>query len=94
MLSFLRRSGPDVIGSLSGSDRLRWRGPKRLPDTAGGMPEFPWHERALPGHFEGHAREVTPCLRRRVEPADADRPLTFLDHGGRKEDLARRTATC
>jgi hypothetical protein len=44
VLSFLHRFDSLVIGALSGFDRPRFRGSKRLLDTVGGMLTFLWEK--------------------------------------------------
>ena len=94
MLSFIQRFSSEVIGSLSGFDRLRFRGTKRLLNTQGGMHTFLWHKQVLLKDFKSYVCDVTDSLRRSVEhaAAGAGRPLIFLNHGERKEDLAQRVA--
>src|SRR5262249_48363575 len=94
MLSFIQRFSSEVIGSLSGFDRLRFRGTKRLLNSQGGMHTFLWHKQVLLKDFKSYVCDVTDSLRRSVEhaAAGAGRPLIFLNHGERKEDLAQRVA--
>lgn len=94
MLSFLQRFCPEVIGVLSGFDRVRFRGSKRLLNTVGGMLNFLWQKQVLLKDFKSYAQDVTASLRRAVEQAaaDAGRPLLFLNRPQRKEDLARQIA--
>lgn len=94
MQSFLQRFSSDVIGSLSGFDRLRFRGTKRLLNTTGGMLNFLWQKQILLKDFKSYVTDVTACLRSAVESAAcaAARPLLYLNHQERKEDLAREIA--
>jgi hypothetical protein len=94
MISFLQRFAPAVIGVLSGFDRLRFRGSKRLLNTTGGMRNFLWHKQVLLKDFKDYACACTDTLRRAVEQAaaTAGRPVLFLNHNERKEDLARAVA--
>ena len=91
MFSFLQRFDSQVIGVLSGFDRLRFRGTKRLLNTRGGMLNFLWHKRILLKDFKAYACSSTDSLRRCVEAAAvaAGRRVLFLNHRERKEDLAR-----
>ena len=45
MRTFLQRFGSMVKGVLSGFDRLRFRGTRRLLANLGGMKHFLWHSR-------------------------------------------------
>src|SRR5689334_4654460 len=94
VLSFLQRFSPDVIGSLCGFDRLRFRCSKRLLSTVGGMLCFLWDRQILLKDFKSYVSDVTDSTRRSVErqAAQAARPVLFLNHRGRKEDLARQIA--
>jgi hypothetical protein len=94
MLSFLQRFSSLVTGVLSGFDRLRFRGSKCLLNTTGGMLNFLWHKRILLKDFKAYVCDTTDRLRRAVERAasDSGRPLIFLNHRERKEDLARKIA--
>jgi hypothetical protein len=94
MFSFLHRFDSQVIGVLSGFDRLRFRGCKRLLNTQGGMLNFLWQRQILLKDFKSYVGDTTGSLRRAVEQAAATaaRPLLFLNHGERKEDLARAIA--
>jgi hypothetical protein len=91
---FLQRFSSDVLGVLSGFDRLRFRGTLRLLNTPGGFANFLWHKQVLLKDFKSYALDCTARLKRAIEEAarDAGRPLLFLNKGQRKEDLARRIA--
>jgi hypothetical protein len=91
---FLQRFSPDVIGVLSGFDRLRFRGTLRLLNTPGGFHHFLWQKQVLLKDFKPYALGCTARLKQAVEAAarDAGRPLIFLNQGERKEDLARQIA--
>src|ERR1051326_3395137 len=94
MLSFLERFSPLVTGVLSGFDRLRFRGTKRLLSTIGGLMTFLWEKRILLKDFKAYVCSTTDRIRRGVEhaAAAAGRPVLFLNHQERKEDLARDLA--
>jgi hypothetical protein len=94
MLSFLQRFSSLVTGVLSGFDRLRFRGSKCLLNTTGGMLNFLWHKHILLKDFKSYVTDTTDRLRRSVERAasDSGRPVIFLNHQERKEDLALKIA--
>jgi hypothetical protein len=66
MLSVLQRFSSQVSGVLSGFDRLRFRGTKRLLNTPGGMLNFLWHKQILLKQF----KEYTGCV------AASNKPLS------------------
>jgi hypothetical protein len=95
VLSFLHRFSDRVQGVLSGFDRLRFRGTKRLLMHVGGLLNFLWQAQVPLKDFKDYACSTTDALRRSVEQAarDAGRPVVFLSSGSAsKEDLARQIA--
>src|ERR1700678_278937 len=67
MLKFLERFAGHVIGVLSGLDRIRFRGTKRLLSTAGGMFNYLSQRNVLLKDFKAFALDVTATLRKGVE---------------------------
>lgn len=67
MLNFLQRFGSEVIGVLSGLDRIRFRGTKRFLSTVGGMMQYLWKRKVLLKDFSEFAQEVTQTLRCTVQ---------------------------
>jgi hypothetical protein len=91
---FLQRFSSDVLGVLSGFDRVRFRGTLRLLSTPGGFGNFLWQKQVLLKDFKPYALACTDQIRKAVEMAarEAGRPLLYLNQGQRKEDLARQVA--
>ncbi len=95
MVNFIRRFGSAVSGVLSGFDRVRIRGTKRLLASAKGMMSYLFQMNVLLKDFDRHAQGVTQQLREAtVQKAKAaDRPLVYLSNPGwSKEDRARQIA--
>jgi hypothetical protein len=67
MLKFLQRFSSQVIGVLSGLDRIRFRGTKRLLSTAGGMFHYLRQRNVLLKDFKPFVMEMTEALRKGVE---------------------------
>ncbi|MFN0134993.1 MAG: hypothetical protein ACKVS9_02630 [Phycisphaerae bacterium] len=64
MLSFIQRHAGAVTGVLSGFDRLRFRGTKRLLANAGGMMNFLSQKKVLLKDFKQYALHTTDQIRR------------------------------
>jgi hypothetical protein len=95
MKHFLQRFGSHVLGILSGFDRLRLRGTKRLLASVSGLKSYLWQNDLLLKDFKAHAVAMTEQIRQAtVEVATAvDRPLHYLASASQsKEDLARELA--
>ena len=90
MRSFIQRVSGSIQGVLSGFDRIRFRGTQRLIASVRGLSSFLAYRGILLKDFKSYVTDTTDSLRRSVERAAADlgRPLLFLNHQGRKEDLA------
>jgi hypothetical protein len=58
MLRFLERFKSEVVGILSGLDRIRFRGTKRFVSTVRGMREYLFKRQILLKDFSGFAQEV------------------------------------
>jgi hypothetical protein len=67
MLKFLQRFSSQVIGSLSGLDRIRFRGTKRLLSTVGGMLFYLRELNVLHKDFVTFAQDMTQTLKRGIE---------------------------
>jgi hypothetical protein len=95
MESFIQRHAADVIGSLSGFDRIRFRGTKRLLSVAGGMFNFLWQQQVLLKHFKAYVTSVTERIRQATLRVAAEAGLTvqyITSPAASKEDIARRIA--
>src|SRR5262245_42887964 len=95
MQSFLQRHAADVIGSLSGFDRVLFRGPQRMLATARGMMNYLWSIQVLLKDFGDWSEELTRQLRGGSEQVmvQAGRPCRYLNNPAvSKEQLARQIA--
>ena len=86
MEAFLNRHAGDVIGVLSGFDRLVFRGTLRMLAHHLGMKAYLWAVQVLLKDFASHAETVTRQLReasyRRVPAARKTSPERFPDRTG------------
>jgi len=92
---FLSKHIADVTGTLSGFDRLVFRGTLRMLAHRGGMMHYLHAVRVLLKDFAGHAEALT----RRLKDASEDlakrtlRPIIYLQSSAiNKETIARETA--
>jgi len=95
MSSFLQRHADDVLGILSGFDRLRLRGTLRLIANARGMQAFLSHAGVLLKDFAHYVEGVTARVKQATEAVAtaADRPLLYLPRPSvDKEQMARGIA--
>src|SRR5262249_44835064 len=95
MKRFLQRLTGNVLGSLSGFDRLRFRGTKRLLASVKGMLSYLWQMDLLLKDFKAHALSMTEQIRAATEQAAqaAGRPVQYLPSSSQsKEELARHIA--
>lgn len=95
MKAFVQRHCASVIGTLSGFDRLLFRGTQRMLATARGMMNYLWAKQVRLTEFGDWSRELTRQVRAESERAasDAGRPVLYVnDPSARKEDLAREIA--
>ncbi len=83
MQRFLQRHAGSVMGTLSGFDRLRFRGTLRLLAHAGGMMNYLWQRGVLLKTFKEHAQWATEQIRRGAQ-ALAERRRAALDLSGRQ----------
>jgi hypothetical protein len=95
MLKFLRRFSSQVIGMLSGLDRIRFRGTKRLLSTVGGMLHYLRQRSVLHKDFKVFALAMTDMLKRGIEEQAQTfgHPVEYLPSSRtRKEDKALELA--
>ena len=80
MHPFLERHAPDVLGALSGFDRLRFRGTLRFIADAGGMGVFLHQTGVLLKHFGEYVDDVTAEVKRATEAVAtaAHRPVVYV----------------
>jgi hypothetical protein len=97
MKTFLERFGGLITGVLSGFDRLRLRGTRRLLAHVSGLKHFLWRSRVRLQDFDAYAQDTTATLCAAVQQAakDAGRPVVYVPSGSQdkgslvKEVLAR-----
>ena len=95
MQQFIRNHQADVIGVLSGFDRIRFRGTQRFLATEQGLMNFLWKVQVKLKEFKSYAMNLTRQIRKRIETLaeKQGRPLTYLySTAPSKEDLAREIA--
>lgn len=95
MKEFVQRHCASVIGTLSGFDRLLFRGTQRMLATARGMMNYLWTQQIKLTEFGDWSQELTRQVRAESEQvaAGAGRPVLYVsDPAARKEDLAREIA--
>jgi|MudIll2142460700_1097286.scaffolds.fasta_scaffold23788_1 hypothetical protein len=93
MHEFLQRHEKDVIGMLSGFDRVRLRGTLRFVATTRGMEAYLWRAKVLLKDFVEYAKGVTEQIRgaSRALAEAAGRPLVYVASSAlRKEQKARQ----
>jgi hypothetical protein len=95
MKEFVQRHASNVIGTLSGFDRLLFRGTLRRIANAAGLASFLSYTGVLLKEFGEYSMKLTERIRGACEGVarDAGRPVQYLaDPSVRKEDVARRIA--
>ena len=95
MLKFLQRMGGHVIGVLSGLDRIRFRGTKRLLASVGGMIHYLRLQKFLNKDFTPWATAMTENFKKGVqEQAESwGHPIEYVSRSQTdKEELALRLA--
>ena len=95
MQHFLQRFGSLVLGTLSGFDRLRFRGTFRLLANQPGMLRFLNSNHILLKECSDYMEDISRQLRQRSEALaqSLGRPLVYLPSSGTcKEDVAREIA--
>jgi hypothetical protein len=91
MQNFVQRFASHVSGVLSGFDRLRLRGTKRLCASLRGMSQYLWQRRIPLKDFTAFAQQTTATLRQGIEQQaqQLQRPLLYLSSSRpSKEQLA------
>jgi hypothetical protein len=88
MRQFVQRFAGRVSGILSGFDRLRFRGTKRLLACVRGLASYLWAQRILTKDFADFAKDVTAKLRQSVEVnAQAQgRPVIYVPSTNTSKD--------
>ena len=94
MRTFLQQHAASVIGTLSGFDRLRFRGTLRSIANAGGLTSYLNCIGVLMKDFKHYVLQVTDQIRTAtIQLArDAGRPIQFVKPSARKELIARDIA--
>src|SRR5262245_289751 len=92
MKTFLERFGGLIAGVLSGFDRLRLRGTRRLLAHVSGLKHFLWRRRVRLQDFDAYVQDTTATLCAAVQQAanDAGRPVVYVPSSNQdKGSLAR-----
>ena len=95
MEPFVSKHADDVIGTLSGFDRLVFRGTLRILAHRAGMMAYLWAVQVLLKNFASHAEALTRQLREASEEAArrTGRPIRYLPSSvTNKEQIAREIA--
>ena len=95
MEQFLSKHADAVIGTLSGFDRLVFRGTLRMLAHRSGMRGYLWAVQVLLKDFASHAQALTRQLREASEALArrTARPIHYLaSSAASKEDIARKIA--
>jgi hypothetical protein len=95
MQSFVTRHASEVKGTLSGFDRVRFRGTLRWLANLSGMGTWLTHAGVLLKDFRGYAMGLTSRIKQATQELaeKAGRPLHYLASSSlRKEDFARDIA--
>jgi hypothetical protein len=91
---FLSKHANSVIGTLSGFDRLVFRGTLRQFAHRSGMMNYLWAVQVKLKDFASHAEALTQRLRNASEALarQTGRPIRYLPSSTRKEPIAREIA--
>jgi hypothetical protein len=83
MQTFLQRFGSKIKGILSGFDRLRLRGTRRLLAHVSGLKHFLWQKHVHLKDFDRYVQDTTGTLCAAVKQAvnDAGRPVVYVPSG-------------
>jgi hypothetical protein len=95
MMRFVQRHAENVLGVLSGFDRMLFRGTQRMLASACGLMNYLWSIQVLLKDFGDWSEELTRQLRAGSEQVmiDAGRPCQYLNNPtASKEELALRIA--
>jgi hypothetical protein len=89
---FLSKHAGDVIGTLSGFDRLVFRGTLRLLAHCAGMMSYLWAVRVLLKDFAAHAEDLTRRLKEASEELAqrTGRPIRYLTSSATDKDQVAR----
>jgi hypothetical protein len=81
MQQFIRKRQADVMGVLSGFDRIRFRGTLRWLATVPGLRRFLWAVQVKWKDFTAYSQGITHELRETVERTaeEAGRPVVYLN---------------
>ena len=92
MRQFIQRHRDQILGVLSGFDRLRLRGTLRLLTSVGGMMSYLSLAGMLIKDFMGYAEDLTRRLRQTTEEnaQAAGRPVCYLPGATRKDELIEK----
>jgi hypothetical protein len=92
MRQFIQQHQGDILGVLSGFDRMRFRGTLRLLTSVGGMMAFLSQVGIRLKDFMGYAEGVTQRLRKTTEALaqQAGRPVRYLAAMTRKDELVQQ----
>jgi hypothetical protein len=96
MNEFVQRHADDVMGVVSGWDRMWFRGTHRMLATARGLMNYLWKVQVKLKEFSQWSQGLTAGIREASERvmSEASRPMMYLnDPGVSKEDLARSIAS-
>jgi hypothetical protein len=80
MKSFIQRFGHQILGTLHGFDRIRFRGTRRLVANVRGMMNYLWHRQVLLKDFKAFAGQLTSEVRRAAEEVavQQQRPVEYV----------------
>jgi hypothetical protein len=95
MQGFIQRHAGNVIGVLSGFDRVRLRGTLRWLSNVRGMYGFLQASSVLLKDFTQYAKDITEQIRKRMvqDAKEAGRPMIYLNSSQQsKEEIAREVA--
>lgn len=97
MDEFTTRHEADVIGTLNGFDRVRFRGTLRWLASCRGLLSFLWAAKVLLKDFKEYALGITACIResaRELARSIGQKDAIFINSSAiRKEDRARALAS-
>jgi hypothetical protein len=96
MQQFIQKLGNRLVGTLSGFDRLRFRGTLLLLTSEGGMSEFLWRSNVLLKNFKTYVEGITGRVRQASERLAAQSPHRKIEYLRTtrisKEQVARELA--
>lgn len=95
MKTFIHRFGQNILGTLDGFDRVRFRGTRRFLANVIGMMNFLWHRQILLKDFKAFAGSITEQVRQAAEDEaiKQGRPIEYLSNNMMdKEAWARGVA--